>query len=80
MSDSRQSSSNTDFAFWMRTGLRRQSLPAAEVEAKFNPWHDPQNGQFTYRQSGRYFGGGGATVTWLAKPKLQPRRLSSAGR
>jgi len=37
------------FAHWMRTGRRRVSTP---VEFKFNPYHDPRNGQFTFAPGG----------------------------
>lgn len=39
------------FEIYLRTGCR---LPAG-VEVKFNPWHDPENGRFTFASSGRYF-------------------------
>lgn len=46
------------------------------LELKFNPWHDTQNGQFTFagrgRQSGGGFGGGGASGSW-EDPKPQPK-------
>jgi hypothetical protein len=48
------------------------------IEHKFNPWHDPENGRFTFAGTGRYhgrqgggfrgggggFGGGGAAGGW----------------
>lgn len=47
---------------WMRTGLWPQ--PEHErVEHKFNPWHDPEDGRFTFAGQGRYFGRGGSQVT-----------------
>ncbi|RYD50531.1 MAG: LysM peptidoglycan-binding domain-containing protein [Sphingomonadales bacterium] len=42
------------FEIYLRTGHRLQ----AGVEVKFNPWHDPENGRFTFAGSGRYFPGG----------------------
>ena len=38
------------FAIWLRTG--RISF-ADHVELKFNPWHDPENGRFTFAEAGR---------------------------
>lgn len=42
------------FDFYLRTG---RSLPhATKLETKFNPWHDPEDGRFTFAGQGRYFG------------------------
>ena len=49
------------FEYYLRTG--RRIVPAAELETKFNPWHDPEDGRFTfarirytvYRRSGWEF-------------------------
>lgn len=57
------------FSLYLRTGRR---VAAAEIEVKFNPWHDEENGRFTFAGQGRYFGGGGASGSW-AEPR-QPRR------
>ena len=48
------------FSIWLRTGLWPKPLPK-DAEYKFNPWHDPENGQFTFGPGGGSFGGGGAT-------------------
>lgn len=57
------------FSVWLRTGKLPCVVVADDVEVKFNPWHDPSNGRFTfvgsgqnYGQSGRgeFRGGGGA--------------------
>lgn len=49
------------FELYLRTG-RTISRPAAQaaVEVKFNPWHDPENGRFTFAGMGRYYRGGGS--------------------
>lgn len=44
------------FEVYLRTG-RRVPEP---TETKFNPWHDPENGRFTFAGQGRHFGGGQA--------------------
>ncbi|MBB4839633.1 hypothetical protein HNP52_002702 [Sphingomonas kyeonggiensis] len=41
----------TAFSIWMRTG-RWPRVEAPSVEVKFNPWHDPRNGQFTFGPGG----------------------------
>ena len=52
------------------------------LELKFNPWHDRENGQFTFAQQGSRsasgggsFGGGGASGSWdpPTKPKPKPK-------
>lgn len=44
------------FAIWLRTGQRPL---ASDIEFKFNPWHDPANGRFTFAGTGRYYSPGG---------------------
>lgn len=44
------------FAFWMRTGRRRQPEPVGPVEHKYNHWHDRESGQFTFANGGQYVG------------------------
>lgn len=46
------------FNLYLRTG--RRVAPAA-VEVKFNPWHDEENGRFTFAGQGRYFGASGGS-------------------
>lgn len=47
------------FSIWLRTG-RLPSIAAADgVEVKFNPWHDPADGRFTFAGSGRASGQSG---------------------
>lgn len=41
------------FAIWLRTGRRFDPAPSAPIEVKFNPWHDPANGQFTFAGRGQ---------------------------
>lgn len=43
------------FEIYLRTG--RRVAPAAAVETKFNPWHDPDDGRFAFSGQGRYFPG-----------------------
>ncbi|MES2988086.1 MAG: DNA/RNA non-specific endonuclease [Pseudomonadota bacterium] len=42
------------FEIYLRTGRRMSS----GIEVKFNPWHDPEDGRFTFVGSGQYFAGG----------------------
>jgi GH24 family phage-related lysozyme (muramidase) len=45
------------FEIYLRTGRRLPDQPEL-VETKFNPWHDPEDGRFTFAGQGRHFGGG----------------------
>ncbi len=40
-----------DFSIWLRTG-RPPTRTADGIELKFNPYHDPRNGQFTFAPGG----------------------------
>lgn len=42
------------FELYVRTGR----WVAEPVETKFNPWHDPDDGRFTFAGQGGYFGNG----------------------
>ncbi len=46
------------FAVWIRTGRRLPPRAERALEYKFNPWHDPETGRFTFAGQGRYFGSG----------------------
>ena len=46
----------SEFEFYLRTG-RRIGFEWGKLETKFNPWHDPENGRFTFAGQGRNFGG-----------------------
>lgn len=51
------------FSIWLRTGKLPNVVVADGVELKFNPWHDPADGRFTFAGTGRNYGGGGANRT-----------------
>ncbi len=40
------------FSQWMRTGIWHGAFDAGGIEHKFNPYHDPRNGQFTFAPGG----------------------------
>ncbi|WP_245964392.1 DNA/RNA non-specific endonuclease [Sphingorhabdus wooponensis] len=55
------------------------------IEFKFNPWHDTENGQFTFKGQGQRFsggggsfGGGGASGKW-SKPKAPKPKNDGGG-
>lgn len=52
------------FSIWLRTGRRVIVRAPISIETKYNHWHDPQDGRFTYAGTGRHdgsWGGGGFT-------------------
>jgi DNA/RNA non-specific endonuclease len=46
------------FSVWLRTGRLPRETGVYGVEFKFNPWHDPENGRFTFAGTGHYYGRG----------------------
>ena len=62
-------------ADWLRTG-RGQS---GRIDVKFNPWHDPDDGKFTFRNSGSFFGEGGST-DFAQRPRRDDPRVLAIGR
>jgi hypothetical protein len=51
--------SMTAFSLYLRTGRRPDP---AQLEVKYNPWHDEENGQFTFEGQGRYVAANGGAV------------------
>lgn len=49
------------FSHWLRSGAGRWRSDGSRraLEVKFNPWHDPEDGRFTFVGAGRFFPGGG---------------------
>ncbi len=50
----------TAFSIHLRTGRKVDGRP---LEVKFNPWHDPENGRFTFVGQGNYFSRGSQQAT-----------------
>ncbi|HEX7855169.1 MAG TPA: hypothetical protein VF503_15885 [Sphingobium sp.] len=44
------------FPMWLRTGRLPSIQKNDAIERKFNPWHDPKDGRFTFGESGHYHG------------------------
>jgi hypothetical protein len=65
------------FSLYLRTGHR---LTAAEIEVKFNPWHDEENGRFTFAGQGRYFGASGTGKPEIRTFPNEPKGRSHGGR
>jgi hypothetical protein len=48
------------FSLWLRTGRLPRWARGATSEVKYNPWHDQEDGRFTFAGTGRYVGRGGS--------------------
>lgn len=46
---------SSNFEYFLRTGRRSRS--ATPIETKFNPWHDAEDGRFTFAGQGQFFPG-----------------------
>ena len=82
------------FGRFLRSGRwNMPDEPGDGVELKFNPWHDPATGRFTFKGGGNgtwggggftgggggSTGGGGASGSWKGPAKSQPSRIDSLG-
>lgn len=61
------------FEIYLRTGLI-----VSAPEAKFNPWHDVENGQFTFRNTGRHWGANDSPDPNNGNMARRPRRGSGS--
>lgn len=75
------------FDRWLRTGFwpkplsdKQVATVKAAVEAKFNPYYDPDDGRFTFAPGGSRSGGGGGTRATDRTPSASsPKQPASAG-
>lgn len=51
------------FSYWLRTGRLPTALSPEGIELKFNPWHDPEDGRFTFVGAGSHYGSSAADPT-----------------
>jgi hypothetical protein len=56
MAQTSGTSKRTAFSRWLRTGTVPSALGPDGLELKFNPWHDPADGRFTFPGAGRHDG------------------------
>lgn len=61
MAQTLQTRTFSAFSLWRRTGRLPRPVDPEGTELKFNPWHDPADGRFTFVGSGQYHGGGGGS-------------------
>ncbi len=55
------------FLWWLRTGKLPPALSPDGLEIKFNPWHDPEDGRFTFAGAGRRYAAGGTDAVGSEK-------------
>ena len=86
MTDISESERRRAFSIWLRTGRSPSARGPDGIELKFNPWHDPGTGRFTFVGAGRHYGqlggagfsgggkgGGGGTIGSWDQPVRPPR-------
>jgi hypothetical protein len=61
----------TAFSIYLRTG---RIIAPEPVELKFNPWHDENDGRFTFVGQGRYFPANGADRSRRGNSTLEGER------
>ncbi len=64
-----RSSGMTAFGFYLRTG--RRIVPRPPIEVKFNPYHDPDDGRFTFKDGA---GANAGVSPTQERPELTPGR------
>ena len=72
MMQNSDSQTRRDFSRWLRTGA---PPPDGAIEFKFNPWHDPTDGRFTFTGAGHYAGPGDAPLPRKSGKRAQPIAL-----
>lgn len=67
------------FSLWLRTGKVPSALSPDGLELKFNPWHDPVSGRFTFAGAGRHdgFSKSDTTNTGSGRPSSHVGRARS---
>ncbi|MGU3389545.1 hypothetical protein [Sphingomonas sp. M1A8_2b] len=78
------------FSHWLRTGRRPTAISPEGIELKFNPWHDPEDGRFTFVGAGSHYGssaadpadepGARASARIDGPPSMGDRRKSHAAK
>jgi HK97 family phage portal protein len=53
---------------------RAKEPQSGVIELKYNPWHDNQNGQFTFARQGNFAGGGGTSGSRTSPAPAKPAK------
>jgi hypothetical protein len=73
MNETPRDRKSSAFSWWLRTGRLRPAVSPDGIELKFNPWHDPADGRFTFAGAGRLYGTSGADATSAAGSRTSAR-------
>jgi len=73
MSESPHGRKPSAFSRWLRTGRLPPAVSPDGLELKFNPWHDPTDGRFTFAGAGRHYGTGEADTASGASSRTSAR-------
>ena len=73
MSESPHGRKPSAFSRWLRTGRLPPAVSPDGLELKFNPWHDPTDGRFTFAGAGRHYGTGEADTVSGASSRTSAR-------
>ncbi|WP_313538250.1 DNA/RNA non-specific endonuclease [Sphingomonas sp.] len=60
------------FAIWLRTGRQVRPDEGDAIEVKFNPWHDPSDGRFTFAGAGSTSKGGSGVIGQRKRKRVPP--------
>ncbi|WP_245824601.1 DNA/RNA non-specific endonuclease [Sphingomonas azotifigens] len=60
------------FTIWLRTGRRVRLDEGGAIEVKFNPWHDPSDGRFTFAGTGSTSKGGAGVAGQRKRKRVPP--------
>lgn len=61
------------FAHWLRTGRLPIAIGPEGIELKFDPWHDSENGRFTFVGAGSRYGSSATDPTDEPGARASPR-------
>lgn len=61
------------FSHWLRTVRLQTAISPEGIELKFNPWHDPEDGRFTFVGAGSHYGSSAADPADEPRARATPR-------
>jgi hypothetical protein len=79
MNETSSGRGSSAFSWWLRTGRLPPAVSPDGLELKFNPWHDPADGRFTFAGAGRHHGAGGADAVSGASSRTSSGAAPASG-
>ena len=77
MNGTSRGSKSSAFSWWLRTGRLPLAVNPDGLELKFNPWHDPADGRFTFVGAGRHYGASQADAAGGASSRTSERTVAA---